>query len=236
MAFLKLTIQQYFTGEIGTALSDGGEVGVDVTTEYPWDGTVTVTVRQSPGRWTLRLRIPAWATGATVDAGGEVVSVEPGYAEIGREWADGDVVVLRLPMAARLLHADPRIDALRGTAAVQRGPLVYCAESVVGGHDVNLDTFRLDAGAALQSVRTVGPSDTAEIVRARGVVTDVPPDRAWPYAEPGSGAAVGPDAVSDLPVATEGPAADVEIDLVPYYAWSNRGPSTMRVWIPVSGA
>jgi DUF1680 family protein len=168
--------------------------------------------------------------------GGEVLSAQPGYAEVTREWVDGDVVVLHLPMAARLLHADPRIDALRGTAAVQRGPLVYCAESVVSDHDVNLDTFRLDAGAALQSVRALGPSDTVEVVRVRGAETAGEPDRAWPYVESGSGAATALDAAIDRTVATEDAAHDVEIDLVPYYAWSNRGPSTMRVWIPVAGA
>jgi DUF1680 family protein len=231
-----LTVQQYFTGEISTALGDGREVGLDVTTDYPWDGTVTIQVRRSPGRWTLRLRVPQWAAGATVDVGGEVLSAQPGYAEVTREWVDGDVVVLHLPMAARLLHADPRIDALRGTAAVQRGPLVYCAESVVSEHDVNLDTFRLDAGAALQSVRALGPSDTVEVVRVRGAVTDIEPDRAWPYVESGSSAANALVAAIDRTVAMDGGASDVEIDLVPYYAWSNRGPSTMRVWIPVADA
>ena len=224
-----LTLQQYFTGEISTRLQDGRKVRLDVTTDYPWGGTVTVRVGQSPGRWTLRLRVPLWADGATLEHGGEVQAVEAGYASVTRQWDAGDVVVLHLPMAARLLQPDSRIDALRGTAAVQRGPLVYCAESVVSSDGaVDLETFRLDPGTRLESVPAAGPNDTAEVVRVRGVVTRPEPDRAWPYVEPSTAGAPASDADVDLQPTT------AEIDLVPYYAWSNRGPSTMRVWIPLS--
>ena len=224
-----LTLQQYFTGEISTRLQDGRKVRLDVTTDYPWGGTVTVRVGQSPGRWTLRLRVPLWADGATFEHDGEVQAVEAGYASVTRQWDAGDVVVLHLPMAARLLQPDSRIDALRGTAAVQRGPLVYCAESVVSSDGaVDLETFRLDPGTRLESVPAAGPNDTAEVVRVRGVVTRPEPDRAWPYVEPSTAGAPASDADVDLQPTT------AEIDLVPYYAWSNRGPSTMRVWIPLS--
>ena len=184
---------------------------------------------QSPGRWTLRLRVPLWADGATFEHDGEVQAVEAGYASVTRQWDAGDVVVLHLPMAARLLQPDSRIDPLRGTAAVQRGPLVYCAESVVSSDGaVDLETFRLDPGTRLESVPAAGPNDTAEVVRVRGVVTRPEPDRAWPYVEPSTAGAPASDADVDLQPTT------AEIDLVPYYAWSNRGPSTMRVWIPLS--
>lgn len=224
-----LTLQQYFTGEISTHLDDGREVGIDVTTDYPWDGIITVRVQRSPGQWTLRLRVPLWADGATLELDGEVTSVQPGYASVTRQWAAGDVVVLHLPVEARLLRADSRIDALRDTAAIQRGPLVYCAESVVSADGaVDLDTFRLDPDTPLDSVPAAGPSDTADVVRVRGLVTAAETDRAWSYPEPDSGGEA-PSGTAADPLRTS-----VEIDLVPYYAWSNRGPSTMRVWIPVA--
>ncbi|WP_029663386.1 glycoside hydrolase family 127 protein [Cellulomonas sp. KRMCY2] len=230
-----LTVQQYFTGEVRTRLADGREVGIDVTTDYPWDGQVAVRVAGSPGTWTLRLRIPAWAAGATVEVDGQTTQAEPGYVSLTRAWADGDVVLLNLPVVARLQRPDSRIDALRGTAAVQRGPLVYCAESVVADTGaVDLDTFRLDTTAPLVEAAAQGPSDAAEVVRVRGVLADPEPTRAWPYAEPGTGAVPVPGAGVGAGAAGAAGAA-AEIELVPYYAWSNRGPSTMRVWIPVDG-
>lgn len=220
-----LTVQQYFSGAVSTRLEDGREVGIEVTTDYPWDGQVAVRVVRSPGDWTLRLRVPGWAAGATVEVAGEVTPAEPGYVSLTRRWTDGDVVLLNLPVVPRLLLPDERIDALRGTAAVQRGPLVYCAESVVADQNaVDLDTFRLDVSAPLVEASAQGPSDTAEVVTVRGVLATPEPDRSWPYVQPGMRPA--PDGTPSAP--------QVEIDLVPYYAWSNRGPSTMRVWIPVA--
>jgi hypothetical protein len=106
---------------------------------------------------------------------------------------------------------------------------VYCAESVVSSDGaVDLETFRLDPGTRLESVPAAGPNDTAEVVRVRGVVTRPEPDGAWPYVEPNTAGAPASDADVDLQPTT------AEIDLVPYYAWSNRGLSTMRVWIPLS--
>ncbi len=218
-----LTVHQHVTGEILTTLPDGREVGLDVVTDYPWDGTVTARVTRAAGRWTLRFRVPGWAAGASLEVGGEITAVEPGYATATRKWSVGDVVVLRLPVEARLLHADARVDALRGTAAVQRGPLVYCAESVVGAQEsVDLDRFRLDERAPLDSVAVDGPSDAAAAVRVSGVVVPAEVDRRWPYA-------------GSVPVGSQEQAAlpRADVDLVPYYSWSHRGPSTMRVWIPV---
>lgn len=225
-----LIVQQYFGGEIRTTLADGREVGLAITTEYPWEGSVTARVLSGEGTWEVRLRVPEWADGATLTVGGEVTTVGPGYAAVRREWAEGDVIELELPVRARMLRPDPRITSVRGTAAVQRGPLVYCAESVVGSDEVDLDVFRVDPATPLTSIPVTGPSDTREVVRVRGTVVAPEPDRPWPYVEVTQPA----DGTGRVGVSTDG--APTEIDLVPYYAWSNRGASTMRVWIPTADA
>lgn len=213
-----LTIHQYATGEIRAVLDDR-RVGIDVTTDYPWDGLVTVRVTAGEGGWELRLRVPEWADGATVEVDGAITPVRPGYATVRRDWRVGDVVRLRLPLEPRVLRPDDRIDALRGTVAVQRGPLVHCAESVAGTPGaVDLDRFRLDP-VPPRVVPAPGPSDVRAAVRVTGRLTAPEPDRGWPYApDPG-------------PLAASG---TVELDLIPYYAWSNRGPSTMRVFLPTA--
>jgi DUF1680 family protein len=178
-----------------------------------------VRISRSPARpWTLSLRVPAWAAGATarlVDPDGQCRTVAPGTARLTRVFRPGDEIRLELPVTPRWIGSDPRIDATRGTVAVQRGPLVYCAEStdLPDGHDV--DALRVDPSAEPED----GPDGTVVAPGELAAPAD-PHDTAWPY--------------SPLDRATV-PAADrTGITLVPYHSWANRGPSTMRVWLPTT--
>lgn len=219
-----ITVQQFFGGRLSGTLGDGRTVDLDVSTDYPWDGTVRVEVRTA-GDFEVRVRVPGWATGATVRVGDEDPRVvTPGYAGVRRTWAVGDVLVLELPMEPVVLRPDDRVNALRGTVAVQRGPLVYCVEQVVGADALDLDTLRLDPSRSPETVAVDGPSDVRTAVRVHGVVVAPERPEGWPYA---------PDAAAAAP--EEDVVAETDVELIPYYAWSNRGPSTMRVFIPVAG-
>jgi uncharacterized protein len=136
---------------------------------------------------------------------------------VRRAFRAGAVVELHLPVGPRFTAADPRIDAVRGCLAVERGPEVLCLESVdllaaAGDRLDDVGTVRLDAAVAPRDV------DGAVVVRLR---RSVPPEQAWPYGGPA------PDP------GEEGEPLDVP--LVPYHGWGERGPSTMRVWLPVTG-
>lgn len=138
-----LSIQLYAQATIRA-----GGFTVDVDTEYPWDGRITVTVREAPPRETeLALRIPDWATGSTMD--GE--PVEPGYARLRRVFRAGDRVVLELPVRPRLLVADERVDAVRGCVAVARGPLLYALEQP--DQTAVLEDLRIDPTAEVRAER-----------------------------------------------------------------------------------
>ncbi|MGX5207285.1 glycoside hydrolase family 127 protein [Streptomyces violaceus] len=211
-----LQLHQYADAELATSLGDGQGVALRVRTDYPSGGTVAVRISRSPARpWTLSLRVPAWTAGETarlVDPDGNRRTVAPGTARLTREFRPGDEIRLELPVAPRWIRADPRIDATRGTVAVQRGPLVYCAEStdLPDGHDV--DALRVDLSAAPED----GPGGA---VVAPGELAE-PHNTAWPYRPADEATA---------------PATDPEgITLVPYHSWANRGPSTMRVWLPTT--
>jgi DUF1680 family protein len=136
------------------AQSEGGATVADTpirltqTTEYPWDGRIRLTVSPArPATSTLRLRIPGWAQGQpvpsdlytysddarpawTVHVGGQVVTpaLESGYAVITREWRDGDIVELNLPMPVHTVRGHPKIEAVRGSVAFERGPVVFAFE------------------------------------------------------------------------------------------------------------
>lgn len=203
-----LQLHQYADAEITT-----GGIALRIRTDYPSDGRVTVRVARSPDHpWTLSLRVPAWAAGATawlVDPDGGRREVTPGTAEVTRVFRPGDETVLELPVRPRWLGADPRVDAIRGTAAVQRGPLVYCAESVDLPHGHEVDAVRVDPSA-----RPEGRADGSVVVAGE---ISAPEDRPWPYPPYGA-----PPTAGDR----------TDIVLVPYHSWANRGPSTMRVWLP----
>lgn len=209
-------LNQYAPGTVEAQLP-GGWVRLRIDTDYPARGIVRVHVDEAPTEpWELALRVPGWAEDATLDDGtvgaskGASVTVRPGYARVTSPKA-GSVLTLNMPVAARWIWPDPRIDAVRGQAAVQRGPVVYCLESADLGADVSL------AAADASTEPVDGGGEVTAAVRLLDVE-----DQEWPYR---SDAApdVGVDSLQQLR----------QVRLVPYHSWANRGPTTMRVWIPV---
>ena len=109
------------------------EMTLNQQTNYPWDGNVTLTVESlnKPIRKEFRLRIPGWCKSHTVTVNGDAITnpqVEKGYLVINRKWRSGDIITLNMDMPAEMVQADPRVKENTGKRAVQRGPLVYCAE------------------------------------------------------------------------------------------------------------
>jgi uncharacterized protein len=214
-------LHQYATGRVRTAFGE-----LDVATGYPWSGRVEVTVAGTGSEeWSLSLRVPSWCRGASLTvAGQERRDLAPGaYAVVARSWSHGDRVVLELPVGARLTEPHPRLDAVRGCVAIERGPLVYCLEHA-----------DLPAGAGLADVALVAGGELREgfepdllggvvAVRAEGVGTTAGEWGGWPYRDV-SGA--GPARRGD----------PVTLVAIPYFAWANRAPGPMRVWIPGAAA
>jgi DUF1680 family protein len=202
-----LQIHQYAV----SSLTAGG-FAVDVETDYPWDGRVTVTVRAAPaGEVELALRIPDWASDSTVDdkpvAAGD-------YARVRRVFQPGDQVVLQLPMSPRLVVSNDRMDATRGCVAVARGPLVYAIEQPDQQADVVLEDLRLDPAAGLTPEHRADLLGGVTVLRTSGAVVAASIDPYRPYGT------------------TAPPAEPADLTLIPYCTWSNRGLHAMRVWIP----
>jgi hypothetical protein len=143
-----------FVGGTAKVPLAGGEVELRVATEYPWEGTVAITVGvKAPRSFALNLRIPGWCTQAELTLNG--TSVEPlargenGYAQLARVWQNGDALELRLAMPIVRVEAHPNVRACTGKVAVQRGPIVYGFEGLDNGGTAAI-TLGADPGFATE--------------------------------------------------------------------------------------
>jgi DUF1680 family protein len=210
-------LHQYAEGRLDLELGTSGRrVGLEVVTGYPIDGSVRVRVTETDGEpWALQFRVPGWSTSATIVRDGETRAVEPGAAAVDRAWAVGDEVELVLDVAPRFTYPDPRIDAIRGCVAVERGPVIYALESV-DNPGLDLDHVQFDDEATLADGGSVDDLGPYPVVRVAG--------RVWTNELGGFPYGTGPRAFDH--------GDDAELTLIPYFLWANRGSSTMRVWAP----
>jgi uncharacterized protein len=203
-----LYVQQY-----AAAWLRGAGLDIEVATDYPWSGVVTLRVLAAPpAEREVALRIPAWSavTGVTVNNSSErMVPPHQGYLRLRRRWQRGDTIRLRLDMAPRWTYPDRRVDAIRGCAAIERGPLVYCFEQA--DQSAPLDELAVSPGPPLteRQLTIEGIGRTVQVVTP-----------AWRL--PSGTEAAGLD--------NQGP--DVSAVAIPYFQWDNRGPGAMRVWVP----
>jgi len=211
-----LWVHQYGGSQIRHAFGDGRVLGLRESSDYPWDGRIVFTVTEAEGTVPLHLRIPGWARGARLTVAGADVEIAAAssYARVDRAWHAGDEIVLDLPMPARLLRGHRLAEELTAQVAVQRGPVVYCVESPDLPAGIDLERIALRRGAALRAVPTQIAGRRVVALETEAAV--LPPTPATLY-----------DEIDDDPIAT------ATVRLVPYFAWANRGPSEMSVWLPV---
>ena len=222
-----LQLHQYMSGRVRAG--DGADAfELAVETGYPFDGAVAVRVAQAPpGSRQISVRVPSWAAGAAgCSLNGRAIDATPagnGYLVVDREWAAGDELALELPLRARAVDAVGEIDAVRGCVAFERGPLVYCIEGMDLPGDVSLDGLSVDASRSPGEVPGFDVSgETVVALRLEGKAEATIPPSDWPYPELNqNGAAPRPENGRPL-----------DVRATPYYAWGNRGATSMRVWVP----
>lgn len=194
-------------------------------TEYPWNGDIRLDVTPKGKQdFTLKIRVPGWVRGEVVPSdlytfsdpkqlgysikvNGEPVEsgLEKGYFSISRQWKKGDVVEVHFDMEPRTVKANAKVEADRGRVAVERGPVVYCAEWPDNDF----------------SVLSVLVNQKPEFTLERK------PDLLYGINEIKTSAqALSYDANGRLAV------KDVTLTLIPYYAWAHRGKGEMSVWLP----
>jgi hypothetical protein len=209
-----LQIHQYAPMHIRTTLANGQTAALRVETGYPWRGQITITV-EADGEYALALRMPSWCTRAQFKTDAQEESGKPGqYTTFKRAWKAGDVIEVELEMQPRFTVAHHRIDATRGSAAVEYGPLVYCFEQI--DNEGKILDLEIDISKAMEA-------EWREDLLGGAVVIH------------GNGCVVAPQQVTSLyyPIdATPLERQPTRVTAVPYALWANRDDGAMRVWIP----
>ncbi|GAB3427770.1 glycoside hydrolase family 127 protein [Flindersiella endophytica] len=217
-------VQLYLGGSAALSLADGTAVGLDVESELPWQGNVSLRISvDAPAEFALRLPAPAWAGEIVVSVNGDAVAAElrDGYLVLHRTWQAGDSVQLRFELPNRLLATHPRVVTGHRRVALTRGPLVYCVEQADHG-DVSVADLRL---AGTEDWKPSGHDELPDrVVALRTTGLAIGADDGPLYRE---FSATAETAVT--------PAQPVEVTAIPYYAWANREPGPMRVFIPLIG-
>ena len=219
-------VHLYDNSEMNWHLQDGSALKIQQKTNYPWNGDVKISVSPAtPNEFTVYVRIPGWSVKNTVKVNGKEVSgAKPGqYLAIKRRWAANDAIDLSFDMTTHLLKANPAVTEDRGRVAFQRGPIVFCMEHLdqkdhAPGVNMADYTVRLDGTTATKYEPTL----------LDGVMTLTHPGAISRSADPGL---YFPAENAAKPVVTP-----TTLTLIPYYAWANREPASMQVWIPYRDA
>jgi DUF1680 family protein len=206
-----LNVHLYIGGELKVDLG-GQEAALKVTTEYPWSGAVKVDV-MSDGDYALRLRKPGWCMKFCLKLNGAPVTpaVEKGYIILPGPWREGDYVEVDFDMPVQLVRANPRVRQDIGKLSVTRGPLVYCLEQVDNGEELH----RLAIRPGTEFTASWEPDLLGGIVSLSCEGLRLAEDQDALYAPATSPLAAQPRTLK----------------WIPYYAWTNRAPGEMRVWV-----
>ncbi|HTT64685.1 MAG TPA: glycoside hydrolase family 127 protein [Bryobacteraceae bacterium] len=215
-------VNLFHTSTLDWRLEDGTGIRIAQETDYPWKGTVNLTVDPAhAAEFSLFVRIPRWAEGTTVTGGGWSIreTPKPGeFFEIHRRWEPGDQVHVVFDMKPRLVRANPLVREDAGRVALERGPLVYCLERPDQLGFNLFDASLLDDGTSFGSDYQPDLLGGVLVLKHRGSVVDRP-FSSEPLYQP-------------FGVKVDRPGRVVALTFIPYYAWANRGPSDMEVWIP----
>jgi hypothetical protein len=204
----------------------GRSIDLIQETKYPWDGAVKILVNPSRvGKFTISLRIPGWAQNQAlpgdlyrfldpneqrvrvlVNRKPVAMALENGYVKLTRKWRRNDLIELSFPMPVRRIVAHGQVKENAGRVALQRGPIVFCAEGIDnGGRALNLV---LPDDARVTHWHRPDLLGGVAIITAKAEAVDFD----------AGGKIVGKRAH--------------DLMAVPYFGWADRGPNEMTVWLP----
>lgn len=220
-----LFINLFMSNTLNTEIN-GKKIELTQTTDYPWNGNIEIDINKtSLSSFALNIRIPGWVRNEVVPTdlysysdgkspsfevkvNGQSVSstLQNGYFVIDRKWKKGDKVEVHFDMEPRVVVANRQVREDRGKIAIERGPLVYCAEWV--DNDYNI----LNTSLPINSQFTTEATEME--VEGKKYKMNVLKTTAK-------------ENYTGNPSVTR----SVNLKLIPYYAWAHRGNGNMLVWM-----
>lgn len=211
---------------------NGTDVSVHMTSEFPWNGKVTLQADSADTPFTLALRLPGWCTSYQVSllgaahnpiSGSEAITgldaseytIKDGYLYITRKWKESETLTLDFPMEIQIWNANPNVREDIGRAAVTRGPITYCLEEADNGSDLHLLTLDWNAPAQVRDFTVCG--EPVKEILMQGFKEDKEKEAPQRLYRP-------------VQTAEKTP---VTLRFIPYYTWANRGENEMSVWVRV---
>ena len=210
----------------------GKGIILEQQTQYPWDGDIAIKVAANKaGQWAMKVRIPGWVRNEVVPSNlyeftdnlrpqynitvnGNAVNgklTDDGYFTIDRKWKKGDVVRVHFDMDPRTVRANNNVEADRGFVAIERGPLVYCAEWPDNDFDIMGALVNQSPKMTVEDGTLHAKDKKVADYYIKVIKTDA---QLLSFDKQGR-------------LNTK----DVKLSLIPYYAWCHRGSGKMRVWL-----
>ena len=215
-----LYVNLYGGNNLNTQMN-GKSLKLTQVSGYPHDGKTVITIHEAPrDAFAVYLRIPGWCDdNVTVKVNGQPIGgVSPAtYARVERQWKKGDTIELDMPMRVKLVQANPLVEEVRNQAAVQYGPVVYCIEDKDIPQELKLSDIKLPLRSDLKPAPMQLEGLHMLALEGTAVAFDEDSWKGTLYRE-----------VQDVS------GKSVQVRLIPYYAWGNRGRADMNVWIPVT--
>ena len=202
------------------------DLEVEQTTDYPWDGKISIEIKKAKHLGTIIMHIPNWCDSYSIKVNGEPWSVADGCpVSISRKWKKGDRIELDLPMKVRLIEANPLVEEAKNQIAVMRGPIVYCLE----GQDIEPNANGQEPKARINDIAIPADIQFTEkkmtisnhemvVLEGDALVTN---SQAW-------------DNATLYRTLSKPQGKSVKVRLIPYYAWDNRGIDDMSLWLPLA--
>lgn len=206
----------FYAGSEAQFTVDAQTLALKIEGNYPWDEQVSIRFNQPQVvEHTLALRLPEWCTAPTVQVNGEAAQgkMVKGYLHLHRQWQEGDIITLNLPMPVRRVYANPLVRHAAGKVAIQRGPLVYCLEEADNG--AQLHNLSLPKASAFREIQGVGLLKGKVLLQAEGVRVLTAHEDKPLYSFDNRQTAVEKQTLT----------------FIPWFSWANRGEGEMRIWV-----